>query len=115
MTILFLIAMLVAPLASPQQTGITVSGRVNRSAAVPATAVERVVLAESNGTVVGESTISADGSFKISRVRPGTYAVQVIPASGSITAESVSVQVVDKDVTGIQLAVYALVAVNWTL
>ena len=58
MKILFLIAMLVAPRAVSPQAGITVSGRVNRSAAVPATAIERVVLAEANGTVAGETTIS---------------------------------------------------------
>ncbi|HEX5000322.1 MAG TPA: hypothetical protein VFY29_19020 [Terriglobia bacterium] len=95
-------------------SGFNVSGRVVRSAAVPATAAARIVLTETNNAAApAEATVGADGSFRFSAVQPGTYRAQPSAGSADWVAEPLNVVVVDHDVSGVQIVINAMVPVLW--
>jgi|GEM_PF-4891587 len=89
-------------------TGFRVSGRVIRPASQPNPPTS--VRGSSDSQSIS-GTVLADGSFELLHVRPGTYAFTVSPASGM---KPVSV-VVDRDVSGLELAMPKLFDIVGTL
>jgi hypothetical protein len=89
-----------------QTAGVTVSGRAILPPGQPMTVIQRVMLVNPNGT--NSTTIKPDGSFEFSKVLPGSYSLFTVASSSSgIQALPVSLLVVDKDVSGIELVLVA--------
>jgi len=88
--------------------GVTVSGRVRRATGTGGVGGQRLGLLGGNSPIQEVST-TADGSFQIQRVRPGSY--QLLSA-GARSSPGLSVVVGDKDVTGLELVIVPTVEVT---
>jgi hypothetical protein len=92
---------------APISTGLKVSGRVLGLNSAGLTARSPVTVSL-NATNIPSATVAADGSFEFSRVPPGRYAVRI--SSPLINGESspVTIEVGDKNLSGVEISVYRL-------
>lgn len=83
--------------------GVTVSGRVRRATGTGVVVGQRVALI--GGHAIQETTTTADGSFQLQRVRPGTYQLQAAASVAGRLPERLPVVVGAQDVSGLELVV----------
>jgi hypothetical protein len=114
--VVFLSAWMPTPVCGQASSGFKVGGRVVRSAAAQSGAAQSaIVLTDAaSGLEVEAIPVGADGAFQFAKVRPGTYRLQVLRTDSGIV-DPVVIAVVDRDVTGIEFRVAAMVDVPWTV